>query len=284
MTGKSQPEIREEQEMTSARGELARLGTFVAIIIAMTFGLSAQDMSIRGAGAQVSGHGTVHTARQVVSTRDIARISYPATQTSAEGVDRKSTETVRPRSVLLIEPRRFDREGVYIWRDAEGVWQIQAVSDQKLTLTGRLETEQSIAPQAGGVHAAAGISVDSSKPNAATLAVADAQTSKAATVQFKAEGAYIDLSLQIDGKADPSRIYLGSRGINPQAIPFRLENRPIEVPKPSGKVGAESPQPAAQAAKAAVKAGPDGKPQASSPGGGSGGGSGGRAAPKPTTP
>ena len=269
--------------MTFARGSFLKIGAYVAIIIATPFGLSAQEKSIRGADAQVSGHGTKLTARQVVSTRDIAQVSYPTTAANAGGVDNKSTETLRSRNVLLIQPRRFDREGVYIWRDAEGVWQIRTVSDQKLTVTGRLETEKSIAPQANGAPATAEITVDSSKPHAATLAVADAPTTKAATVQFKAEGAYMDFSLQIDGKADPSRIYLGSRGINPQAIPFRLENRPIEVPKPSGKVGAAPPQPAAQAPNTAVEASPDGKPQASSPGG-SGGGSGGRAAPRPTNP
>jgi len=169
-----------------------------------------------------------HTARHVVSYRDAARISYPRTEaaiiTEQDGKDPDCA--LRSHSLLLIRPRRFDREGVYIWRDAEGIWTIQYVFDKPLLLTGEVSAEVAIE-----IH---GNEAEGMSLLGKTKAVIDgSRPFEAATASFRFAivGDYVDFDLLVDGKKDPGLVHLGTRGANPQTIPFRLENRPLIWPE-----------------------------------------------------
>lgn len=252
--------------------------TFAAGMMAVPVATHAEDAPANAVQAGGSGHGSKHVAQHVISSRDVARISYPQAETTgiAAKDDKEPDLTLRTRSLLLTRPSRFDREGVYIWRDAEGIWQIQAVSNAELAVTGRLIAEKAIVPEPNNGAAAPGIVIEGSNPSIAVVAVTGVFTDKATPVQFKAEGAYVNFDLQTDGKSDLSRIFLGSRGLNPAAIPFRLENRPVEIPEPEALALAEDgsvsvPGPA----KTNGKTGPGGESQGMRRGGSSGGSSGG---------
>ncbi len=184
--------------------------------------------------APVSGNSAKHTAAQVVSSRDMAGISYPSSQTSADPgrVTPRTAWSAHPRQLLMIQPCRFDREGIYIWRDVEGVWQLQAVSQRGITVTGRLQAAQALVPERVQNSAQGGLVRDCLEPGIATVSIASTGEDKPPPIRFKAQGEFIEFDLKIEGEVDPGRIYIGVRGSSPAAVPFRIVNRPVDVPKP----------------------------------------------------
>jgi len=237
----------------------------------------AENTPAIGANGGSSGHAVKHTSQHVASSRDIARISYP--KAAIENGEVKNSDQADPliqaRSILLIRPRRFDRKGVYIWRDADGVWQLQTVSDSELAVTGRLEAEKAIIPETTQGIAVPGIALNGLKPGiakAATIAVKGTVPDKATPVQFRVDGAFVNLDIQVDGKSDPSRIYLGWRGVNPATVPFQVDNRPMEVQESTAPTQAGASKPTAhKPIQSAATADPEGSREAAS-GGGSGAG------------
>jgi hypothetical protein len=255
------------------------LGVLVISMILVPIVTPADDQSTNGIQAESSGYGIKYVKQHVVLSRDMVRISYPQDKEAAivtkDGNENNST--LRTRSILLAQPRRFDREGIYIWRDSEGIWKIKTISDTELTVTGRIESDKTISLQPINIITVPRIVLEKSIPNldnVAIIAAKEIPVDKATPIQFKAEGAYVDFDLQINGKSDLSRIYLGSRGLNPAISPFRLGNRPVESPVPSTSVRIEDKNVSTpKSSPSTVKTSPNNKPQSSSRGG-SGGGSG----------
>ena len=178
---------------------------------------SGQEGGSFGASALRSSSGHVSTLR------DTAEITYPDQTSASAPSGTVSGSQSQARRLLMIEPERYDEEGICIWRDPEGVWNIRPVSRKGFSITADISAEIGI--EAFGDQAAA---IKASAPS--KIHIAQPPLKGTSTVyQFKATGAYIDLDLLIDGKREPGHIYLGRQSWNPHSIPFRLENRPLVV-------------------------------------------------------
>lgn len=174
-----------------------------------------------GKASVYSGEWKKHSSRRAYSVRDIARVTYPkkALELSVSSSD---VRKISPRRVLLTMPRSFDREGFYIWRDIEGIWNIRCISTNRLNLTGEIVASDGILavdPKDDALKASnyCEITINLSSEPSETLQ----------TLQFKAKGSYVDFSLFIDGKNDPNHIYIGSCAFRPKFVHFRLENHPV---------------------------------------------------------
>jgi hypothetical protein len=210
----------------------------IILLFSATLGWSAENVG--GVGpAGPTGKGMKPSAGYVSSVRDFARISYPQTQTPQTGSAPTSTTRLRSQTLLLTEPRQFDNEGVYIWRDAQGVWNVRRVSPKPLSLSGAVRTSVSLVTTGTQANA-----LQVSGRNTGVIDQSGVPLKDAPPLQFKVMGDYVDFDLLANGRRDPSRIRLGPRGMTPDAIPFRLENRPLVSPgraAEEGRQGAESP-------------------------------------------
>lgn len=205
----------------------------IAAILLMyaTLSWAGETGSSRSASevADSSGHGTKHSASPVFSMQDIARVNYPS-KASEQAGGVSNLRKLRPARILLTMPRNFDREGVYVWRDSVGVWNIRCISRNQLSLTGKVVASGGIQPVDPKDDV---LKLSKSGMVLINQSVAPGETPR--PLEFKATGNYVDFNLLIDGKNDPNRIYLGSRGFRPQFVPFRLENRLVVVLKESAK-------------------------------------------------
>lgn len=75
-------------------------------------------------------------------------------------------------------------------------------------------------------------------------------------IQFKVTGNFVEFDFLIDGRQNPEKIYLGSSGVCPAYIPFRLENRPV-VPISQGSARIRRP-PARQSSESEKSSGSGG--------------------------
>jgi len=124
----------------------------------------------------------------------------------------------------MAKPERFDREGIYIWRDAGGVWNISSITGQALQVTVDLSAEAEIQPV--GERAAA---IKKSSPGKARVDEIQTPGNRSAPFRFRASGSYVDFGFLINGKCEPEHLYLGRQSWNPQSASFRIENRPLDV-------------------------------------------------------
>jgi hypothetical protein len=205
---------------------------FLLLFIA-NFGTATSSFSQGGGGG--SQGGSRSAGSHVSLTRDLAKISYPK-------LDEAVAQKVQPKSVLLIEPRLFEKEGLYLWRDVEGIWQLRVVSERPLSVlgivksVGRLEmVDKSMQlarfeVQEANVLRFEGLVIGPRKENDHLL-------------QFKVIGDFVEFDFLIDGQQNPENIYLGAGSVPPAHIPFRLENRPVVPPSQgSGRVRQPSGQ------------------------------------------
>ena len=164
-----------------------RAGAVVAAFVrGMPFGVRSQEKGVTSGNASVSGHSPKRVAQHIISTRDFVAISYPQAQSAAGA--RADETNLTPRRIFLTQPTCFDRQDAYIWRDAEGVWQIQAASDHALAVAGRIEAKGSITPKA--VKVTSTLKHADLTPNLATLNATGAVADKVLPVCFKPKGGY----------------------------------------------------------------------------------------------
>lgn len=247
--------------------------TLAVALPTLALAMSVAADGPQGSGAPNHAAGPKHRAQNVVSWRDIARISYPDAEVARAQGDSSKENTLRPRSLLIVQPRRLVRDGIYIWRDAEGVWNLQRVSRSEISISGAIIAESEIQTVSRSTWADNGIALAvTGGETTATISLPAAFESDESALRFKVTGAYVEFDLRVHGRADPSRIHIGSRGMNPAAVPFRLENRPIEVQNPTTSAHADhltrlSSRPGQIAAQIAS----DGASKASSRGGSAGG-------------
>ncbi len=169
-----------------------------------------------GGSGGSSGMGKRYSTRHVSTIRDVAKITYP-------GITKKKTKgSPRLKRILLVEPLRFDREGVYVWRNVEGIWNIRLVSDDEFLLSGNISTSGNL--EFITENNEFFLLESSSEALIKQKSIPGKDMNPA---QFKVTGPNVDFDISIDGKQDSSLIYLGIKGRNPKHIPFRLENRPI---------------------------------------------------------
>jgi hypothetical protein len=215
-----------QQKISGGSTMIKFLAVIFSLLLTISF-VNAEEGStvLRGQGGSHSGgEGGKHSTGQVSIVRDVAEITYPGMSSE------KGEDELRSKTILLVKPKRFDREGVYVWRDAEGVWNIQLISKGELTLNGNISTSGRIetVPQDDGRL----IVEDFSK---ALINQESLSNENWPPIQFRVYGSYIDFTLFINGKQDPTQIYLGAEGRKPGYIPFRLEiDSEVPATRPAG--------------------------------------------------
>lgn len=163
--------------------------------------------------------GQLQSVRHISTFRDLAEITYP-------NIAEKTDSLPKPRTLLLIEPRHFDHDGVYIWRDPKGIWNILCSSRKPMVLSGIISGTRDFERIS---KSGDGVEVLQKDDDTLTISILTGLTF--GTVHFKATGSYVDFDLLLNGKHDMTHIYLGVHCKNPEYIPFRIENRPITIPE-----------------------------------------------------
>ena len=197
----------------------ARLHLGIALFIALaTYPAHADPpAAVVAARGGPFGKGRTESEAHISTVRDTAQISYLG------GADRGNE--ARPSHLLMAIPERFDQEGVYVWRNAEGIWNIRVVSSQAIHVTVDISTDGEI--QAVGERATA---IKMSARGKARIDETEAVSEKSDAFQFSVNTSHLDFNFAINGKSDVQHLYLGRQSWNPQSASFRIENRPLTIP------------------------------------------------------
>lgn len=164
----------------------------------------------------IPGTSKSHSPVDISTVRDLVKISYPKV------LKNRDISTYYLKNILLTRPKKIDRDGIYIWRDPVGIWNIRAFGDVSLNITGTISGVGSFEQKC---NIGNGMHFDSEEKN--TAKILGSSVSQTSGVQFKANGVHVIFDFLIDGQHNPAQIYLGANGKNPESIPFILENRPI---------------------------------------------------------
>ena len=197
----------------------ARLHLGIVLFIALAICRTHADPPVTGGAAQGGpfAKGRPESEAHISTVRDTAQITYLGnTERGGEA---------RPSRLLMAIPERFDQEGVYVWRNAEGVWNIRVVSSQAIHVTVDISAEGDI--QAVGERATA---IRMSAHGKARIDETEAVGEKSDVFQFSVNGSHVDFNFAINGKTDTQHLYLGRQSWNPQSASFRIENRPLAIP------------------------------------------------------
>jgi len=244
---------------------------FIALSISVSTTQSAET-NLPGVGVAATTGAFGGGAGRVSMRRDSVGLSYPdsiSPSSSLGGAEDKRSQSSR---LLMTKPERLEKDGIYIWRDAFGVWNIAPVSSRGLRLHADISTDgrvEALGEQAAvfGGGASGKTSFDLSVESGAV----------AGALQFRATGGYVDFDFLIDGKREASQVYLGIDSLNPKTVGFRLENRGLlrTGADPGSSLRVEPLVYGAQRTDASLGSQEHSPPQ-SQPTGGGGGGAGGR--------
>lgn len=215
----------------SAGGNRIGLSCVLAVCLsALATAMMAEEANV---GGTASGPGRVavgnvgatgrraqRAASDAPSVHDIGILSYPAVEGEDAG-DGGDSELYRTRRILLTEPRAFDREGLYIWRDTNAVWHVRKVSTQPLHVSGSLTAEESL--RVGNTEMP---SLDLEKLGCG--ATRRSSTNLAEALQFHVAGSYLDIDVRLNGKVTPWAIHIGP-GARPARVPFRVLLRDVDA-------------------------------------------------------
>lgn len=149
--------------------------------------------------------GHLVSAGYVSTVNDLARISYPAD--SGRGADYSF--------VLLAEPQSFPKEGIYIWRDSNGLWCFYVNSSKLILPSNVISTD-------GALIALAEDQINKNQISAAGTAVTNFSASN--EFKYRVTGTYAEINLKSDASIIRKEIFIGRSLVNPKSIPFRIEN------------------------------------------------------------
>jgi len=115
----------------------------------------------------------------------------------------------------ICKPRAFERDGLYLWRDATGTWFLHVAGSEERTVTGSIAVGGSLSV----IDTAAGALVG--KENGKAALRWHGQAGSAGT--FRASSSDIHLSIRINGRAEPARVFVGRRMRSPNSADFMLQ-------------------------------------------------------------
>ena len=154
----------------------------------------------RVSGQHVSGERPKQTSAKLVQGTKIAR--------RAMGVNRH----------VMAAPERFPKDGVYLWCDPDGLWTMFWRGREKFTVNATVTVGKPITVKAS-------VKATTSKGGGNQLKITSTSKARAGIVQFASAGDSVQLNILINGKVDPSRVYVGSRLSNPKQFPLKLNTR-----------------------------------------------------------
>lgn len=134
---------------------------------------------------------------------------------------------------VMAAPEKFPKGGVYIWCDPDGLWTMFWRGRGKLTVTVSLTAEKPIT-----VKSAVKAEVTGSRAGSKQVVISSDANSRVGVVQFNSADDSVQFDILVNGKADPNRVYIGSRINNPKQFPMKLNtrrtrsNKEIRGPKP----------------------------------------------------
>lgn len=194
--------------------------TTIAVVICwvMVFSVSAADSDGNKPASQESkrgwGGGAGASARHVSGPPNT--VPGPEGSTVSRAVSRSRNVIRHP----LACPSTFLKDGVYIWCDPNGVWTISWWAREYFTLKAILTTNKPIT-----VKRSAKAETAYPRTVADRLKISSIPKARGGVVQFVSADDSVKFEILIDGVADPSRVYVGSRLHNPKQFPLELRTR-----------------------------------------------------------
>ena len=196
-------------------------------MLGVAFGEEVADQlgSVISQSGGASSAGEIHaTAVGSAITEGVElEISYPGFTQDGRGKN-------HIKSVSVGRPEAFEHEGIYIWRNQEGIWTVWAKIHPSTDFTGTINSPKPLKIMKTDPLLAV------TAKNGLEIIIQTTDFSGSKAIQFKDTGSHLVFDLFVDGLRIPERIFLGDGGINPVLVPFRLGRRPVIT---SESMGAE---------------------------------------------
>jgi hypothetical protein len=155
------------------------------------------------------GNGPVDSGKSFSPVRDVGKLSYSNNPVPAE------TNTSR---LVLSKPEFFFIDGLYIWREPNGIWNLHLISQYPTSLIGEIRAN------GFGCLVSEGGEISSFSD---MLTISSAGKVNVADFRFLATGDSVEFDVTINDEKNTHMVFLGINSIVPASIPFILENRPI---------------------------------------------------------
>ena len=195
----------------------------------MTIGLSICSMVVFAVGAKGSADPKTTRSQEVKEDRvgggggrvsDKHVSSERPKQASAKLVTGAKT-ALRAMGVnrhVMAAPERLPKNGMYLWCDPDGLWTLFWKGRQGLTVNATVTVGKPITVKAA-------VKATTSKVRGNQLKITNTSKARAGIVQFASDSDSVQLNILINGKVDPSRVYVGSQLSNPKQFPLKLATR-----------------------------------------------------------
>ena len=136
----------------------------------------------------------------------------------AQPVPRPGDITRRP----LACPPRFLRDGVYLWRDTDGLWTMYWRGKTRFELRATLKGNNDIT-----IVKAIRARTSISETEKVQVEISGESRPLGGVVQFTATDESIECEMSFNGKPCTNRVFIGSQMINPDRSSITLENRSV---------------------------------------------------------
>ncbi len=163
------------------------------------------ERRVGGGGGRVSGQ---HVSGERPTQTSVKLVPGTKTARRAIGVNRH----------VMAAPERFPNDGVYLWCDPDGLWTMFWLGKEKVKVNVTVTTKKPITVKAV-------VKATISKVGGNQLKITDTPKARAGIVQFASSDDSVEFSILLNNKADPNRVYFGSRLSNPKQFPFKLNTR-----------------------------------------------------------
>ena len=166
--------------------------------------LPEKAISIEGVSAVSGGLGTKIETKTEDPFQDLVKISYPGNE-----------DKFPSRSIMMDEPKNLEREGIYIWRDKDAVWNIRPNFAQRPGATCLITSSADLSLLSLGDNI--------SRPNQESLTFEiNANSVQQEPLRFTSLEKSITFDLRVGEKGSSGFVFLGSKNISPFTTRFEL--------------------------------------------------------------
>ena len=143
-----------------------------------------------------------------------------------EGVNKSSKTTVPTRKPvkrnrhIMAAPKRFPKDGVYIWCDPDGVWTMFWRGEKIFAVKAIVSAEEPIT-----IRTAVKAKTSVLKTGTNQLEISSLSKTPMGVVRFDSAAESVQFTVLVNGKPTPDRVYIGSRFSNPEQFPMELKTR-----------------------------------------------------------
>ena len=161
------------------------------------------------------GAGSPGIATVVVMSRDNAELTYPS-------LSLEKTDIQNSKNVLLARPIKFAQDGIHIWRNPDGVWEIYSSFNSPVEILATISGER-----VNGEITLIDSHLKIDRRSPSVIHLSGLTNGEPDFILFKIAGSYVDFDIRNQGSGIRDQIFLGMKGVKPEHVPFRLENRRI---------------------------------------------------------